>query len=505
MNKITTTILISGVLALTGCRKWLDVQPEGISTKEEIFKTQKGFRDALTGAYLDMKSGDAYGGAMTWSAVEYLARNWDIINTFNTEAVGLFNANYTDAGGRPALDRIYAKEYKIIADVNSILENIDNKKSIFQDNNYALIKGEALTIRAFAHFDILRLFGPMPDKPSADPILPYVTQVSNEIVALSTYDDFAKKVLADLDEAELLLKDVDPITQYSLAELNISKNAVTVQPLVTDDYYNYRQVRMNYNAVLALKARVYNWLVPRGEANRQNAIKYAQMVIDAKDRKGNATYKLAENLDVAKADYSFTPEHIAAVSYNNLNLSFESIFGEGGQLGRQDFAVTDNFYYLNNLFPTVERTTDVRWVGMWSYKTTTGQTNFVKYKKYLQKDKDQEPNNQVPLLRLSEMYLILTETALTKTDAENYYRFYCGKKGIPFTAGFSAAGWEADRRNKMIREYVREFYAEGQTFFTYKRYNVTSLPAAWCAAGYTGSTTRYLMPKPDREINYHNK
>ncbi len=26
----------------------------------------------------------------------------------------------------------------------------------------------------------------------------------------------------------------------------------------------------------------------------------------------------------------------------------------------------------------------------------------------------------------------------------------------------------------MIREYVREFYAEGQTFFTYKRYNVTT-------------------------------
>jgi hypothetical protein len=505
MNKLTTTILISGVLALTGCKKWLDVQPEGVSTKEELFKTQKGFRDALTGAYLDMKSGDAYGGAMTWSTVEYLAKNWDIINTASTEIAGLVNAVYTDAGGRPALDRAYAKEYKIIADVNSILENIDKQKSIFQDNNYALIKGEALTIRAFAHFDILRLFGPVPDKPTADPILPYVTEVTNTIVPLSTYDEFAKQVLADLDQAELLLKDVDPITQYSLAELNISKTSLNTVPLVADDYYNYRQVRMNYYAVLALKARVYNWLVPRGEANRQHAIKYAQMVIDAKDRKGAPTYKLGDAQDVGKNDFSFTPEHIASLSYNNLNLLYESIFGEGGQLGRQDFVVTDNFFYLNNLFPVAERTTDVRWVGMWSYKTTTGQTNFVKYKKYLQKDKDQEPNNQVPLLRLSEMYLILTETALTKTEAENYYRIYSSKKGFPFTTGFNAAGWEADRRNKMIREYVREFYAEGQTFFTYKRYNVTSLPASWCASGYTGTPARYAVPKPDREINYHNK
>jgi hypothetical protein len=505
MNKLTTTILITGALVFTGCKKWLDVKPEGLTTKDEIFESQKGFRDALTGAYIDMKSGDAYGGAMTWGTVEFLARNWDVVNTANLEVTGLVNANYVDASARAALDRAYAKEYKIIADVNSILEKIDEKKSIFQDNNYPLIKGEALTIRAFAHFDILRMFGPMPDKPSADPILPYVTEVSKEIVSLSTYDDFSKQILADLDQAELLLKDVDPITQYSLAELNISKNSPGTQPLVTDDYYNYRQVRMNYYAVLALKARVYNWLVPRNDANRVNAVKYAQMVIDAKDRTGKPTFRLGELSDAQKADYSFTPEHVASVNYYDLYLAVDRSFGEGGQLARQDFNVQDGYFYLNNLFPVAERAADARWVGMWSYKTTSGQTNFVKYKKYVQKDKGQEPNNQIPLLRLSEMYLILTECAQTKTDAENSYRFYCNKKGIPFATGFNASGWEADRRNKMIREYVREFYAEGQTFFTYKRYNVTSLPAGWTAVGFTGTTARYVVPKPDREINYHNK
>jgi hypothetical protein len=306
MNKLTTIILISVALVFTGCKKWLDVKPEGLTTKDEIFESQKGFRDALTGAYIDMKSGDAYGGAMTWGTVEFLARNWDVVNTANLEFTGLVNANYADASARAALDRAYAKEYKIIADVNSILEKIDEKKGIFQDNNYPLIKGEALTIRAFAHFDVLRMFGPMPDKTTADPILPYVTEVSKEIVSLSTYDDFATKILADLDQAELLLKDVDPITQYSLAELNISKNSPGIQPLVTDDYYNYRQVRMNYYAVLALKARVYNWLVPRSDANRVNAIRYAQMVIDAKDRTGKPTFRLGELSDAQKADNSIT-------------------------------------------------------------------------------------------------------------------------------------------------------------------------------------------------------
>ncbi len=55
MKKITTTILISGALVFTGCKKWLEVKPEGQTTKDEIFETQKGFRDALTGAYIDLK------------------------------------------------------------------------------------------------------------------------------------------------------------------------------------------------------------------------------------------------------------------------------------------------------------------------------------------------------------------------------------------------------------------------------------------------------------------
>lgn len=501
MKKIIITTILLGTLGLTSCKKWLDVKPLAQTTKDELFSTQKGFRDALTGAYINLKAGDVYGGSMTWGNIEYMARNWDVVNSNATSLSNLAAGNYTDATARQWLDNTYAAEYKVIADVNSILENIDAKKSIFIDNNYALIKGESMALRAFAHFDVLRMYGPMPDNPGTTPILPYVTQVSHEIIEPIAYQPFAQAVLADLDSAEILLKDTDPFTQYSLSELNPLSNT-QIPPVVADNFYMYRQIRMNYYAVLALKARVYLWLSAMDPVNKVNAAKYAQMVLDAKDHNGVPTFRLGKESDRVAGDFTMSPEHITALSIYNLDGTANGTFGESGSLVRYDFNVQDGYYYLNNLFPVAERTSDVRWKEMWAYKISAGSTNYVMYKKYIQRANN--PVLQVPLIRLSEMYLILTECADTKETAESYYSAYCAQKGIPFVSGFAAGGWEADRRNKLIREYVREFYAEGQTFFAYKRFNVTTLPASWTYTYYTGNTARYVVPKPDREINYHN-
>lgn len=502
MKKIIIHTILLGTLSLTACKKWLDVKPVAQTTKAEMFTTEKGFRDALTGAYIHLKGGNTYGGAMMWGNIEYMAKNWDVTSSANAGLTNLVNANYSDAFVRGWLDNMYGDLYKIVADANSILEQIDAKRTIFTNHNYELIKGEALILRAFAHFDLMRLFGPMPDNPGAQPILPYVKRVSSEITDPVPYAEFMQQVLADLDAAEALLKDTDPFTYYSLAELNPSSTALNQPHVLDDDFYMYRQIRMNYYTALALKARVYLWLAPQNSANRVNAAKYAQMVLDAKDHIGASLFRLGKASDIAAGDYTMSCEHITAVSMYNLKDVANNTFGEGGSLARYDFNIQDGYYYLNNLFPVTERQLDVRYVNMWSYKTSPGNSSFVMYKKFLQKEN--QPILQAPLLRLSEMYLILTECAATKTEAEGFYSFYCGQKGIPFTSGFNAAAWETDRKNKLIREYVREFYGEGQTFFAYKRYNVATLPSSWTYSYFTGNTARYIVPKPDRELNYHN-
>ncbi|RFS19228.1 RagB/SusD family nutrient uptake outer membrane protein [Chitinophaga silvatica] len=498
MKKLTITTILFGMLAFSSCSKYLDVKPQAQTTKDEIFSTEKGFRDALTGAYLQMKSSNTYGGNLMWGSVEYLAHNWDVISA-NTGLTALVNGNYTEANARGWLDNTYADLYKVIASVNSILERIDGKQKIFSGNNYPLVKGEALALRAFNHFDVLRLYGPMPDNPGSGTLFPYVKEVSHEIFTPVTFQEFAQNILADLDAAEVLMKNTDPITIYSLAELNPPNNTST-PPVLADNFYMYRQIRLNYYAVLALKARVYLYLSASNPEYKTSAAKYAQMILDARDHLGQPTYRLGKESDRVAGDLTMSSEHIAALNVYNLDLIANNTFGETGQLARSDFNIQDGFYYLNNLFPVAERTSDVRWKNMWVYKQSA--SSYVMYNKYIQRTSN--PVLQLPLLRLSEMYLILTECATSKEQAEGYYKAFCDVKGIPFLNGFNAGGWEADRKNKLIREYCREFYAEGQSFFTYKRFNLTTLPANWTAAYFTGNAARYVVPKPDREINYHN-
>ena len=67
--------------------------------------------------------------------------------------------------------------------------------------------------------------------------------------------DIAKKLIADLDKAEKLLKDNDPIFGYTFEELN-APSSVEIE----DTYMCYRQSRLNYWAVKALQSRMYLYL-----------------------------------------------------------------------------------------------------------------------------------------------------------------------------------------------------------------------------------------------------
>ena len=78
----------------------------------------------------------------------------------------------------------------------------------------------------------------------------------------------------------------------------------------------------------------------------------------------------------------------------------------------------------------------------------------------------------------------------TLTEANVIYEEYCNSRGItykPLT--------EDDRQERVILESIREYVAEGQNFFTYKRNNVKNMYGAIA----TSSEDQYIMPLPEAE------
>lgn len=62
--------------------------------------------------------------------------------------------------------------YKLILDCNVILENAEIHRDVLSDRAYGVVKGEALALRAFLHFDMLRLFGPVYQQHAPDSRFP---------------------------------------------------------------------------------------------------------------------------------------------------------------------------------------------------------------------------------------------------------------------------------------------------------------------------------------------
>src|SRR5690606_38379174 len=106
--------------------------------------------------------------------------------------------------------------YKAIAQANFVLANIEDNKSVLSPGAYNIIKGEALGMRAFLHFDLLRLFAPalLDGSNSGTPAIPYVDEFTVTPSPRLTLAAALDKVEADLKAAEELLsvnQDIDQI------------------------------------------------------------------------------------------------------------------------------------------------------------------------------------------------------------------------------------------------------------------------------------------------------
>lgn len=474
---IASALLV--LISISSCKKFLTVNPKTEMSRDLLFANESGFKDALTGVYIQLKEDQSYGKAMTMTTMEHLVSSWDVTNNSTEQRLGLFN--YEDAGVAAALAGIYGQQYKIIASINAILGQIDGKKQVFSPGMYEMIKGECLALRAYCHFDLLRLFGPVPTAPGIGNQLPYVQVLSKTPNAAVSYETFKAALLKDLDDAEALEKEVDPFIKYSMLDF---KNGI-YKP--DNDFVNYRYLRMNYYAVKALQARAYLWF-----NDQQKAYDCAKVLIDAKNTNADPKFRLGTSADMTAKDYVLSCEHIFGLYDFGLYAKYGQMFGSGNIRKGTDATMIKNQLYGNT-------GTDIRESNLWGQITISSVNSYV-LKRYQVAEAPGTLSvdfKQIPMLRISEMYLIAMETA-AQAEAQSLWTTFRLARNL---TGNTLPTDPVQRQLELLKEYRKEFYGEGQAFFAYKRINATKANVLFIPAT---ATVNYIPPMPKTEVTIIN-
>jgi len=479
MKKLNILTILLICLMLSSCNDWLTVEPKAVTSKDKMFTTELGFSSALIGLYLELQNVYSPTYFMMGGNSEYLAGNYLYLTSAENDSYLYSSHRYTSTTIDSNLGIVFMEYYKIIANANILINALQGQNVVDKDEA-AIIEGEALAVRAYCHFELLRLWGPVPTNVDATKkYLPYVTTVNSAPYEYATYEAYVQKVKDDFTKAVTLLEPVDPIVTYPNSQLNTSNT--TISKYTSLFWYN-RQKRFNVYGVKSLLARLYLWT-----GDKDNAYKAAKEIVELKNANGASKFTLGTQTNITSQDYLLFSEHLVGLGMT------EWVDKAGAFSGRYSALVNSTSNIISKLY---ENQTDMR-LNMFtsSFTYAFGQTVYgtLKYAKFL--STDYSSPKSIPLVRLSEMYLILMETA-PLSEANQYYKTFRASRSASYTPLS-----EVTRLQEVQKEYVREYFSEaGQAFFTYKRMNASSL----LLSTESMSPDNYVLPIPTGETGNYN-
>lgn len=464
---------------MVSCDSWLEVKPYDKISEGELQKSEEGYQKMLNGIYIDLNSDALYGQSLSVEMIEVMGGAY-AIGTDNSvwgNYKDLSNYQYGTEYWRNRLDQTWNKAYALILNCNKILENIDQNQDLFTGGNYYAVKGEALALRAMLHFDMLRLFGPVYAKDSDKKAIPYYNKQTNSPEPILTAKEVAEKVVADLEEARILLAN-DPVkTEGTL--MSGSQDG-------TSNFMRYRALRLNYYAVEALLARVNLYM-----GNKTEAFKYATDVIKTA---GQGIFPFVDKSLVigspADPDRIFSSEVLFALT-NTSRSKIHKNFYDPSRLPNYVFRMDDNL--MSNIVYGGAATTggyqdDYRYRANWI--ATGSNRYFYKYSDMVANGSIQ--NTMIPMIRLGEMFLIAAESQSDNlANGVQYVNALRRNRGV--------ANLQTLTPDLLKYEYIRELYGEGQLFYLYKRLNSDIITSSNANKNPKASDLIFVVPLPDSE------
>jgi starch-binding outer membrane protein, SusD/RagB family len=240
-----TILVIYCLMALPGCKKFIEVDPPVTSVNEgNIYRDDATAAASITGIYSKMSN-------------SFFSLNLTILPELSADNLTLFNldrANYTAyyqntllANDPGDITKFWHTIYPYIYNTNSAIDELSHSNTLTAVVKQNLL-GEAYFLRAFYYFYILNLYGDVPLALTTD----YST---NTRLSRSPTVQVYAQIIADLKQSQTLLTD------------NYLKGNASAFYSVGEE----ERVRPNRSAATALLARVYlyqkDWVNAEQAAN----------------------------------------------------------------------------------------------------------------------------------------------------------------------------------------------------------------------------------------------
>jgi len=476
-KKFTGIIIIVCMLKFTACDSFLDVYPTDRLIEEQVLNSELAINSMLNGIYMSMASSSLYGATLTWTVVEALAQRWNLSNPSHPfRNFGTYS--YEEREVQAAFERIWTQMFAQILTVNEFIGIVHRANVPIPEERRNILLGEAHALRAFLHFDLLRLFGPIPSL--ADPndlVMPYNNRRTEEVLPLLPANQILDSILADLYKAEEFLRN-DPIITDGIVR------ATTADPL--HNFFLNRNYRMNFYAVKALQARVWLWA-----GNKPRALEAARAVIEAPlVAAGRLFYWLPQEriLTPFNPDRVFSTEVIFGLDNRNMYVDYNRFFSPT-LLRSVEFAPFDE--RLRATFNNDGN--DFRFHTTWL--EAGGDKDYRTFFKFAPPSTHTTFRYFQPLIRISELYYIIAESEPDPAVGLMYLNSVRRHRGLMDLTD------PALLRSAIREEYAREFWGEGQLFFYFKRNNVLFIPDGNTMSGYREiNPESYRLPIPLSEL-----
>lgn len=477
------------LFSMSSCTDWLEVKMEDGIMENTLFSTNEGYMTALNGVYTELNN--IYGSTLSMGMIDIMAQYYNVANNNDHAYINYATYAYSEDNVESASASVWSNMYSLIANTNVLLEHCDASDAGITSKYYPIVKGEALALRAMMHFDLLRLYGPIYNESSASTLcMPYQETSKKDIQPLLSARDVLDKVIRDLESAAELLKE-DPIITEGVKDAEASDDGL-------ESYdFSYRQLRLNYYAVKALLARAYLW-----KGDKEAAYKIAKNDIIDKITTTDLTvfpWTTKEAVEMTdKEDRIFSSEVFFSLYNMKRKNLYDTYFDPsititsrltfvGSGIASSDSKVA-SFYDDDN---------DYR-KKMWSVETSEEESGVVTalcFNKYKEITGTSTYRYMIPLIRLSEVYLIAAEC----TDDLDEALGYINELRLHRNCANTSATVETIQ-DVITKEFAREMIGEGQLFFYYKRHAMEQIiSGVKSSEKYDMLLSDYVWPLPKIE------